>query len=690
MDLSIIIVTHNSRSPIGYCLGSLIDHAPRCSHEIIVIDNASTDGTPSVISDAFESVHLVVNRKNRGYSRGVNQGIKLSKGRMALILNPDIIVQNGSLERLIEFMNGTPDAGIIAAKLLYPDGRLQHSCRTFYTFKTLLLRRTFLGRLFPGALREHLMMDYDHEKARKVDWVTGACMLVRREAFERVGRMDERFFLYFEDVDWCFRMKNHGWAVYYVPEAVLVHRYERSSAKSMLKKPFVLHLLSLFRYYEKWDRVFYFFRRHRGSLVSLVFIVSDLAAVNISFVAAYYLRDLLQPLFRFSLYPLDWYMFFILFYNLIFFVTFLFNGLYRVRREAYWMEELVTVAKTVVLGAVILMASTYMSKVRIYSRAVVLGQAMIAVFLVAGFRQLVRAVHRELVKASFDLKRVLIVGREVEARELGSNLSASPELGIDFVGQVSDGPDSLGGKDDIAGIVEKFKIQEVMILPSFQEDESVKKFLLQSKGRVIKIRLVSPLARYLMGGVRVEEIAGTHAFSMERGISFLAWTAFKRTLDFSTGLVLLPFISFFSGVWWLYGNISRNIRFFSEIRIGAGGDRLIWPRILNAEGAEGSDFLKPRFCLLLLRGRLSLVGPPSPLPHWRLSGLAGEIGRVRPGITGRWRVHPGNDWEKAFVEEMLELRSWSFVRETIVLARSLGLMLRGLYPEWFHEERRNA
>jgi len=359
MDLSIIIITYNSRLPIERCLASLEAHEPACTYETIVIDNASVDGTAGEVARRFPRVRVVANGENFGYSRAVNQGIRLSSGRAILIINPDIIVQDGSVDRLMEFMDAHADAGVVGSKLVYQDGRIQPSCRSFYTVSALLYRRTFLGKLFPRAkpLREHLMLDYDHETPRAVDWLIGACMLVRREALAKVGAMDERFFLYFEDIDWCYRMKHHGWSVYYVPASVMVHTYERSSARSILRKPFLFHMLSLLRYYEKWNRFFYAARRNRGAIKASVLVTSDLLALNVSFLAAYFIRDQLQPLFINNLYPVGWYGFFIVFYNLVFFIAFLAGGLYRVRRETPFAEEFIRVVRSVALGLVVLMAS---------------------------------------------------------------------------------------------------------------------------------------------------------------------------------------------------------------------------------------------------------------------------------------------------------------------------------------------
>ena len=687
MDLSIVIVTHNSLSLVEECLRSIEQYPPSFSFETIIIDNASTDGTPEMIAGKFENVRLVANDENTGYSRGVNQGIKLGSGRMILILNPDIVLREGSIDNLIAFMDKTPHAGIAASKLLYLDGRIQYSCRRFYTLQALIFRRTFLGKLLPRAkpLREHLMTDYDHEEVREVDWVTGACMLARREAIEKVGLMDERFFLYFEDIDWCYRMKNQGWSVFYVPQSVMIHRFERASAKSVFRKPFIIHLLSMLRYAEKWNRIFYFLRRHRGALMSVGFVITDLIAMNMAFFAAYAARDLLQPLFINRLYPIDWYRFFILFYNLIYLVTFLFSGLYRIRRETPRSEEFFQVTRAILLGVAILLASTYLARVRIYSRAVVLGQAVFTILAVFGFRQILRGLHRELVRSNFDLKRVLLIGSEGEVRKFTAQLANVPELGIEVVGCINDGPESLGSIQDIGKVVEKFKVQEVIVLPSYQGDKSLLPLIVYSRDRMIQIRVVSPLASILGSNVRVEELAGVHMFSIERGVASIVLNGLKRVIDIFSALLLLPFVSLLSLGYLLYSRMTGRIHFFGEVRRGAGGRRIVWPRAVTSSGNEAGDVFKARIFMYLLTGHLSLVGPP-PLPPSRFESEAGGVYNVRPGITGKWRILSTDGWREAVEREMLDLQNWSFTRDILILIQSVGAIASGVYPPWFHEE----
>ncbi len=684
MDLSIVIVTYNSRAPVERCLASIEANEPRCSYETIVVDNASSDGTADAVSRRFPRVRVAANDENLGYSRGVNQGIRLSSGRAILILNPDIVVREGSIDRLMEFMDSHPDAGIAGSRLEYPDGRLQHSCRSFYTVRALILRRTVLGKLFPNAkpLREHLLLDYDHETPRAVDWIIGACMLVRREALEKVGSMDERFFLYFEDIDWCNRMKRHGWSVFYVPASVMTHTYERSSAKSVLRKPFLIHLLSLMRYYEKWNKVFYAVRRNRGAIKASVLAVSDLAALNLSFVAAYYLRDSVQTLFVNTLYPIGWYGSFIVFANLVFFIAFVAAGLYRVRRETPFAEEFMRVARAVFIGLVVLMAATYISRVRIYSRAVVLGQAGVAVLAVTLFRRAIREVHRELVKARFDLKRVLIVGTREEAIELAERFAGAPEFGIDVVGHVGDGAGSLGAPAELPELLERFKIQEVLICPSRQNDLALLPFFAHSRRRVIQIRMISPLARFLGQGARVEDLAGLAAFSLDRRILFVFERGLKRLVDIAAGAIALPFVECAFLAYRMYGRITGAATFFVEGRMGKGGRAVAWPRVLRSSGREAGDFVKPELCLALIGGGLSLVGPPA-LAEGRADGFEDALGRARPGITGRWRLSRGASMREALEEEALGLESWSLERDVMIFMESIGKLCSGTYPRWF-------
>jgi GT2 family glycosyltransferase len=232
IQLSVIIVNYNSAELLESCLSSLLANKPLCSMEVIVVDNHSTDESVQLTERKFPDVLLIVKKANQGFACAANHGYDLSRGAYCLILNPDVTILPGSIQTLWAYMDSCKDVGIAFPKLLNPDESLQYSCRTFHTMRTILMRRTPLGKIFPESkvLRDHLMMDWHHNSVREVDWALGACMMIRKDAISGPKLFDERFFLYFEEVDLCYRMKKTPWKVVYNPEATMVHCHLRESA----------------------------------------------------------------------------------------------------------------------------------------------------------------------------------------------------------------------------------------------------------------------------------------------------------------------------------------------------------------------------------------------------------------------------------------------------------------------------
>jgi GT2 family glycosyltransferase len=250
MNLFIAVVTYKSRAVIEPCLASIYGSNMPFPFEVIVIDNNSNDGSVEYIRSKFPDVRLIVNRRNEGFAKAVNLAFRECSGRYLLVLNPDILVCHGAIPALVSMMESDPEIGLCAPKLLNIDGSLQYSCRRYYTLYTLLLRRTILGSIFPNheALRKHLMMDWDHSTAREVDWVLGAAFMLRREAVPEDQAMDERFFLYFEDVDLCLQLQKAGWKVIYYPGAVMIHHHQRESAKRILSRAKFEHMKSWIKF----------------------------------------------------------------------------------------------------------------------------------------------------------------------------------------------------------------------------------------------------------------------------------------------------------------------------------------------------------------------------------------------------------------------------------------------------------
>jgi GT2 family glycosyltransferase len=190
------------------------------------VDNDSRDGTLEALAKRSPAVRVMANADNLGYARAINQGIAATTGAFVLAMNPDCVVRPGTLRALIGHLSVQPRCAIAAPRILNPDGSLEYSARAFPDhFAFLFNRYSLLTRLFPGNRwsRRYLLTDWDHASLRDVDWVSGACLMARREAIEQVGGMDETFFMFNEDVDWCRRMKLAGWSVTYIPSAEVVH-----------------------------------------------------------------------------------------------------------------------------------------------------------------------------------------------------------------------------------------------------------------------------------------------------------------------------------------------------------------------------------------------------------------------------------------------------------------------------------
>ncbi len=257
IPLDIVIVNHNSTDELVACLSSIDRHGMGYEMHIIVVDNVSHDDVDRV-SRRFPVVELMKNPYNAGFARAVNDGLSRGSADFIMVMNPDTVVTPGFFENMIDFMVAHPRIAILGPKVLNEDGSLQGSARSFPTFSTLLFGRTsLLTRFFPRsplARKSMPVLSSDGVSPMDVEWVSGACMLVRRSAVSTVGKVDERFFVYWEDVDWCRRMRDGGWRVVYYPRATIVHRVGASSETKIMKSLLTFHI-SFFRYYEKYARM---------------------------------------------------------------------------------------------------------------------------------------------------------------------------------------------------------------------------------------------------------------------------------------------------------------------------------------------------------------------------------------------------------------------------------------------------
>ncbi len=249
-DVSVVMVNYNTLGLLRDSLGSLYRKHPNVSFEVWVVDNGSGDGSGQMVRERFPQVNLIQNRTNLGFAKAANKAIRKSRGEYVLLLNPDTSVLPNAIEELVKFMDGHPEAGAAGAKLLYPDGTLQPTCRAFPRYSLLFFgRESLLTKLFPENRfsRRYLLRDLDYSRIQEVDFVAGAAMIVRRGILDEVGLFDEDFFLFAEDTDLCYRIKKKGWKVYFVPQALIVHHLG-ASMKREKGKAIVQHNKSFYRF----------------------------------------------------------------------------------------------------------------------------------------------------------------------------------------------------------------------------------------------------------------------------------------------------------------------------------------------------------------------------------------------------------------------------------------------------------
>ena len=234
MTLSIIILNYKAEGLMRYCLKNIIQSNPNIGYEIIVVDNASPTGGVVKLKEEFKNVKFIVLAKNRGFSAGNNAGIKEAQGKHVLLMNPDVVIVPGSLEKLVSYLENNPRVGIAGPKLLNANGTIQNSCLRFPDWKMPFFRRTPLGKTTWGRkyLAHYLMLDFDHNTDSLVEWLFGACLIFRKETIHTVGLLDEKYFLYIGDTDWCRRFWEKGLEVHYVADVSLVHYHHRESANN--------------------------------------------------------------------------------------------------------------------------------------------------------------------------------------------------------------------------------------------------------------------------------------------------------------------------------------------------------------------------------------------------------------------------------------------------------------------------
>jgi hypothetical protein len=254
-DLSVIIVSYNVKAQLQRCLCCLQPNPEFL--EIVVVDNNSGDGSQQMLKENFPQIKTIFNGNNLGFSRAANQGIEIASANYILLLNPDTQVDLASLKAMVELLEKNQSVGILGPRIVDSSGKRQYSARNLPSLATSFAAHdSFLNRILPGNpwSEKYLGKKLNVDQASEVDWVSGSCMLIRRKVFDSIGLLDDRFYMFVEDVDFCRRAKTAGWKVVYLPSAKIVHQAGQSVRQRKIK------MLA-----EHHKSMYYYFRKYYGS-----------------------------------------------------------------------------------------------------------------------------------------------------------------------------------------------------------------------------------------------------------------------------------------------------------------------------------------------------------------------------------------------------------------------------------------
>ncbi len=674
MDLSVIIVNFNVRQFLENSLTSIQRAMEGIDGEIFVVDNASDDGSVEMIRKNFPGVRLIENYENVGFARANNAALKCVTGKFFLLINPDTIVQEDTLRVMVKFFDENVDVGLAGCKILNPDGSFQLPCRrSFPTPWVAFTKIIGLSTLFPKSklFGRYNLTYLSPDETYEVEALSGSFMMGRREAYEKVGGLDETFFMYGEDLDWCYRFSTAGYKVCYVHSTKIVHFKGESTRRSDLDE-IKLFYQAMHRFVEKHLSrsaavevlltLAIIIRAAMAFLAKasrpLLLVAADFILVDLALLLGYYIY--FGRVFHFPdyAYPVVWTV-----PPLIVVASMYFSGAYTTRRHSVIRAGMAVAASYVLISAII-----YFAKEFAFSRAVVLISGVIAFVLLPGWRVAVRRFGRGAHSAgrkSLFGRRTLIVGTGRSAQEVLRKLRVRVDDGYDVLGFIGmqrreigekiAGVDVIGSIDNVGKVIKERNVGEVIFSTDGLSYTDMLSVISRSNSRDVNFRLVPNSLEAIIGKTRIDQLDNIPLVDIEYNIHRSVNRVAKRMFDICVSVLLFCFA-------YPFAYFGRKMK--GEKNLGRVATQIL---------------LLPKVFL----GSLSIVG--RPLTDSDTTALPGRDKRALQslylgpvGLTGLVQINRRDGLEPEEVEryKLYYAKNQSLVLDLEIIAKSLLLLLR--------------
>jgi GT2 family glycosyltransferase len=654
LDVSVVIVNYNVKEFVQNLLYSLEKALRNIEAEIIIVDNASDDGSVELIREKFPYVRLVASPQNLGFGKANNLGFQMAKGKYLFILNPDTLVREDTLDKLISFFERTPEAGMIGCKILNPDGTLQLSCRRgFPSPWNSFCKVTGLSSLFPKSriFAKYNLTYLDEDEINEVDALSGSCMLMRKEAYDKTGGFDEQFFMYGEDLDLCYRVQKAGYKVFYVPETQIIHYKGESTKRSSLDETKVFYgAMSLFvkkhfsssfllelvlRSAINITRFFAFLAAKKNALFSLA---GDFCVFNVTLYLAqkiYYSSGSWYGFPRWSLKVVY------IVPALLYLITAAFIGVYK--------KEKIAVLKNipaVLLTFIAVSTMTFFFKQFAFSRAVIIFTFIILMFALPAWRLVLKFTVKMLSQGRSAVRTVsVVIGATPAAAEIAKKLKAKHTRYYSVAGLISITRKEIGTKignfevigsiETLKKIIKEKKISEVIFSSEGLSYMQIMEVVSSCRNENAEFKLAGNNLDFIVGKTSVSLIDDVPLIGLNYNIAAPVQLFVKSVFDFLLALFLMIFVYPFY----------KSYKFFN--RTESDFNRFI-------SGIPG-----------VLSGRMSFVGPQKPVNNLRLF-----LGKQ--GLTGLWYVEEEPDSENL---DIFYAKNQSLWLDMEIIGKSINLML---------------